>query len=243
MSNRYLAGLDLGQAADFTALLIAERVSGERRRPCYDVRHIQRWPLGTPYPAIVADVVATFARPELARQARLIVDGTGVGRAVVDLFRAERTLRRLVPVAITGGALAAEQADGWWHVPKKELVATVQVLLQQRRLRFAQGLPETALLTGELQSFQVNVTANANETFSAREGQHDDLVLALALACWYGEHEPPHVGFPPSILAGRGVKVPPVGPPRRGRAARGNVTRHEDAASAIAAMQATAHGE
>lgn len=22
-----------------------------------------------------------------------------------------------------------------------------------------------------------------------REGQHDDLVLAVALACWYGEHE------------------------------------------------------
>jgi len=26
-----------------------------------------------------------------------------------------------------------------------------------------------------------------NETFNAREGEHDDLILALALAAWRGE--------------------------------------------------------
>ncbi len=29
--------------------------------------------------------------------------------------------------------------------------------------------------------------SNPNDTYNAREGQHDDLVLALALACWAGE--------------------------------------------------------
>jgi hypothetical protein len=148
MSSLFLAGLDLGQAQDYTALIIAERVREERQRARYDVGYMRRYVLGTPYPQIVADVVATLGRPELARQVRLIVDGTGVGRAVVDLFRAERTLgSRLTPVLITGGALASEQEDHWWHVPKRDLVGVVQVVLQQQRLRFAQALPETALLT------------------------------------------------------------------------------------------------
>ncbi len=37
-------------------------------------------------------------------------------------------------------------------------------------------------------SFQVTVTKAANETFAARsERDHDDLLLAVALAAWWGE--------------------------------------------------------
>jgi hypothetical protein len=39
-----------------------------------------------------------------------------------------------------------------------------------------------------METFQVKVTENRNETFAAwREKDHDDLVLALALIIWYGE--------------------------------------------------------
>jgi hypothetical protein len=34
--------------------------------------------------------------------------------------------------------------------------------------------------------FRVKITAAANETFAAREGAHDDLVLATALPIWLG---------------------------------------------------------
>jgi hypothetical protein len=38
---------------------------------------------------------------------------------------------------------------------------------------------------------QVRIAAAANETFGVwREGQHDDLVLAVALACWWAERSP-----------------------------------------------------
>jgi hypothetical protein len=50
-----------------------------------------------------------------------------------------------------------------------------------------------ATLVRELQNFQVKITAAANETFGVwRDGQHDDLVLAVALASWWGERNPPH---------------------------------------------------
>jgi hypothetical protein len=53
-------------------------------------------------------------------------------------------------------------------------------------LKFAQALPETAILCRELENYRMRITASLVETFNAREGAHDDLVLALA--CWHGEY-------------------------------------------------------
>jgi hypothetical protein len=84
-----------------------------------------------------------------------------------------------------------------WHVPKKELVSTLQVLMQAGRLTIA-NLPERETLVQELLAFRVKVTVSANETFEAwRERDHDDLVLAVALAAWAGEKfGPEEVGRP-----------------------------------------------
>jgi hypothetical protein len=77
-------------------------------------------------------------------------------------------------------------------VPKKDLVGVLQVLLQARRIAVASTLPAAATLVEELLAFQVRVTAAAHETFGAwREGRHDDLVLAVAVAAWAGEHMAP----------------------------------------------------
>jgi hypothetical protein len=73
-------------------------------------------------------------------------------------------------------------------VPKKELVGVLQVMLQARRIKVAPTLPEAATLVRELTTFQVKITPAANEVFGAwREGQHDDLVLAVAIAVWQAE--------------------------------------------------------
>ncbi len=43
-------------------------------------------------------------------------------------------------------------------------------------------------LVNELLNFKVKITVNANDTYGAwREVVRDDLVLALALVCWYAE--------------------------------------------------------
>jgi hypothetical protein len=47
------------------------------------------------------------------------------------------------------------------------------------------------VLRQELLGFEVRITSAGNDTYGAwREGTHDNLVLAVALACWYGEHAP-----------------------------------------------------
>jgi hypothetical protein len=70
-------------------------------------------------------------------------------------------------------------------------VSSVQLLLEQRRLRIAKGLPDAPVLVRELLNFRVTITPSAHETFGAwRENEHDDLVLAVALAAWLAEREP-----------------------------------------------------
>ena len=36
----------------------------------------------------------------------------------------------------------------------------------------------------ELQAFRVTLTAKGRDTYAARSGGHDDLVIAVALAVW-----------------------------------------------------------
>jgi hypothetical protein len=119
------------------------------------------------------------------------VDATGVGRPVCDLFRDARMPCRLVPITITGGLSLTGDGRGGAHVPKKDLVGCAQVLLQARRLRVARELELADVLVQELENFRVRITAAAHEVFGDwREGQHDDLVFALAMAAWVGENWP-----------------------------------------------------
>jgi hypothetical protein len=70
------------------------------------VTHLERVPLGTSYPDVVARVCAVWAA--LAAPPILAVDQSGVGRQTVDQFRlAEPRCAELVPVTITPGAGAA----------------------------------------------------------------------------------------------------------------------------------------
>jgi hypothetical protein len=63
----------------------------------------------------------------------------------------------------------------------------LQVLLTGRRLQVAHG-PEAPQLMRELGTFTVKVSETANESFESwRERDHDDLVLAVALAAWFAE--------------------------------------------------------
>lgn len=178
----FCAGLDLGQSADYTALAILE-VGRE-----YHARHLQRFALGTPYPAIVSQVGAIMQAPALRGRCLLVVDATGVGAPVVDLLFAAGL--PCVAITIHGGD-AVTGAGNAWRVPKRDLVSILQVLLQTGRLKFAAELPEAPILIQELMAFRVTISDAGHDSYAAwREGAHDDLVLAVALALWYCERAP-----------------------------------------------------
>ena len=121
-----------------------------------------------------------------------MIDGTGVGAPVVDQF-----LRRgapLLPVVITGGD-AISYKGRTVRVPKRDLVSALQVLFQNKRLKIAVDIAERDVLLNELMNFSAKITTSAHDTYEAwREGDHDDLVLALAFACWSFERHSPSAG-------------------------------------------------
>jgi hypothetical protein len=147
--------------------------------PIFQVGHLERLPLGTPYPAIIAHVGRLLTK--LPGHPELVIDFTGVGRPVFDMF----VYSGIYPtgVVITGGM--TETRDGrTCFVPKLDLVSRLQALLHEGRLKILRELDEAETLVRELQDFRMEFTAAGHMTFNARSGKHDDLVLALAIAVW-----------------------------------------------------------
>jgi hypothetical protein len=166
----YFIGLDLGQKQDFSAVAVVERAD------CLHVKHLERIPLGTPYAKVVGRVSEMARHPALAGNAAMVVDATGVGAPVVEMLRQVRLPCRVTAVTITGGEHAHGRGEDW-HVPKKDLMAAVQVLLENGELKIHRGLEAAPALVREL----TEIRAQRNKTQS---GEHDDLALAVALACW-----------------------------------------------------------
>ena len=134
----YFVGLDLGQAADYTALAVVERSPWDGVTDAiYSLRHLKRYPLGTAYTDIVPDVERLMNTPPLRGAVTLVVDYSGVGRVLVDMLRRSSIESQIVPVTITGGQTVNEKEDGSRTVPKKDLVTSLQVLFQGRRLKVA----------------------------------------------------------------------------------------------------------
>jgi hypothetical protein len=197
----YYVGLDLGQSQDYTALAVIQKV------PTYDpqtgkhsselhLKHLERYPLKTPYTDIADQVKSLltgdpFTTPVLStgRVAKpiteLIVDKTGVGVAVTDLLK-ERRLN-YIAVTITGlGQKVNRTSTREYSVPKQDLVSALEVPFHNGTLKVAKGLEGWPKLREELLNFRRKQnTRTAHISYEHwRESDHDDLVLAAALACW-----------------------------------------------------------
>jgi hypothetical protein len=183
---RYVLGLDLGQAADFTALAVVEKADG--KPPALAVRHLRRFPPGTTYGAVAAAVAETVRDGGLARPP-LVADLTAVGPGLLPTLRSAVRPAWVTPVVLTAGLDATRGEDAIWRVPKRNLVTALQLLLQERRLRVAPALTDAAVLVRELTAFRAKVTLAETESPDWRERPADDLVLAVALAAWWlAEH-------------------------------------------------------
>jgi hypothetical protein len=204
--RRYVMGVDLGQSFDPTAIAVIEHVTGvldfnpewERHGGCgtipqkpaerMNVRHLERLPLGKSYPSIVEKVRGLLAEDPLCgdahtKPAELLIDETGVGRAVADIFNGAGL--QPIRVSITAGS-ELTCAGAWsWHVAKTVLISTVDAALHTGTLRFADRLHEAAAMREELRDFRRHLSDAGRATYMARAGAHDDLVLAVAIACWW----------------------------------------------------------
>jgi hypothetical protein len=192
----YLA-LDLGQAHDPSAIVLVERRMRNAKTPVYLVRGALRLPLGTPYPEVVVRVRKILESYEVAGKCSVVVDATGVGAPVVDMLRSALTGLRhgnaeIMAVTMTAGEQATEGRSSFgilrWNVPKRDLMSGVQLLLERGELRIAKELREAGQLIKELLDIRAKTKSTGRVRMGADGcGEHDDLAIALALACWRGQ--------------------------------------------------------
>lgn len=181
----YFIGLDCGQAQDYSALSILRR-QGSR----YDVVHLERLPLDMPYPKQIEYLFQLMHRKPLDKANKVLaIDYTGVGRPVVDLAQ-DRGLHP-IGIAITGGNNTNWNEDkSRASVPKRDLIAGLQIVAQNDRLKVANSLKFGPTLAEELQNFKVKIDPKtAHDSYGSwREGSHDDLILATAIGLWVAEY-------------------------------------------------------
>jgi hypothetical protein len=180
LAGEFTVGVDLGQSFDPTAIAIVRKIEDGSGRPIFQVGHLERLPLQTLYPHVVAHVGNLMQRLR-SPSVELVIDSTGVGRAVADMF----TVAGLPTINVTivaGDAISSEGLN--FRVPKITLVSRIQAALHSGVLRIHKHLAEAPTLVEELQSFRAQVSDVGHWRFGARSGKHDDLVLAAAVALW-----------------------------------------------------------
>ena len=154
------------EVPNFTDVL---RGAGFRRR--YAVRQVERVALGTPYTEVVARAKRVVEQvTALKASCVLVVDESGPGVPVVEMMRELGMGCTLYPYTITSGQVASGNS-----VPQAELVTKLQLMLERGDLEIAVGCRHGEELARELVHLQLSGKA---------AGENDDLVMALALACW-----------------------------------------------------------
>lgn len=159
---------------------------------------------GLTYPKM-ADRVADICRlAPLSKSSQLVMDGTGVGEAMFDLFR-ERDLDpikvvytgggRVTPVyeteaktfPLSSGGLKPLRRMVEVRVPKPELVDAGRRMVQDEdRVAVAPGIAHRDAFMRQLLAFKRFLDERGSQTFDTEDRiEHDDLTNAFLLASWY----------------------------------------------------------
>jgi hypothetical protein len=199
--DEWIVGLDVGQSIDPSAIcalnykvIPGEHVRDEKNRVLrqtkierFLVRHLERLPLGMPYPQQIEHVANLLGREPLVG-ATFALDFTGCGRPVADQF--ERAGLRPQKILITAGNEVTLNGGDTHHVPKGFLVSGLESRMHSGELKIAADLMESAALKDELRDFGRKVSESGRVTYNARSGAHDDLILAICIALFIATNRP-----------------------------------------------------
>lgn len=199
---KYCIGLDLGQQNDYTVLSIME-VSISKSFVCsYVLRYVKRYPLKTNYDLMVNDIVSTITGRGIQGESVFVLDYSGVGRPVFDLF----THTGLSPIGVTivGGQTSRWTAAASANVAKREIVSCLQVVFQNKRFKIPSDLPLLSEVKKEFLNFKAMAKRRTSGVkFEARgAGIHDDIVMSIGVALWYVEGKT-RAGSRLKIIGGR----------------------------------------
>jgi hypothetical protein len=192
-SKRYVAS-DFGQCHDHSSIAIVEKSAwytgpvshvdfSRRIEERYSVSFLERFNLGTPYLAVIERISQVVRRLGLDALVEFAADATGAGLPLVELIKRQNLRCNFRPIVITSGDSESRDGD-FFHVPKSHLLTALVLQFEEGRLRIASDLQHAETLVQELAGLRIKVSRAGNDLFVHQHGEHDDLVLAVALANW-----------------------------------------------------------
>jgi hypothetical protein len=185
-------GIDLGRDSDHSAIAVASvfrRVGAAvdpytGARPVtwqLEVSHLEQVPKSVEYTTVMDRIGRTVRRlghqtPYGYKQPSIQValDAAGPGSIGAELIRKQQLSISLYPIIITGGEESHALKSGSTSVPRKELLHTLRILVESGALNFSHSLRHRERLVRECAGVKASGTS----------ADHDDLVIAVALAAW-----------------------------------------------------------
>lgn len=213
--KQYLIIVDPGKKRDPAAVMVMRDnikiVNGassinipDKKQHFYEIVLIDKF-VNTKYTDLVRNVCALSGHRDLKNNSELLVDGTGVGEAVIDIMR-EQYLTP-IPIVFTGGGDVHEKYADFGSVfsnkqsgkmrgaqvlkeicvPRDDLVMAGQVVSQQGRIGIVPTLKFAEDFRRQLMGFKgdPNKVAKKMKYEAESDDVHDDLIVCYLMGAWY----------------------------------------------------------
>jgi phage FluMu gp28-like protein len=173
LSGKYFAGLDLGKQIDYSVLAVVQLTDENHVR----LVHKRQFPLGTPYPEVIAYTARTH---QVFNLEGIYVDKTGIGDAIVD--------------ELNGIEISSVEGVFFTDAEKENILTYLKLLMEKKQLRIQGGDKQLIAQINE-QQYEYLKPNTAQERihlkFQHPRGRHDDQLFALALACYASKEAEP----------------------------------------------------
>ena len=188
-----ILSLSLGSGGTPTGLAVVEPklaarksdkeagAAGHDRDVTFEVIWLERFGAERRYPAIIGRVAEIIAARQPDQRYTLLMDITATGRPPLKLFEDHGQYPRAMQIV---AGTEETYTGGVQSMPRRDMVSVVQVLLQSNRLQVAADLEYARDLLAGLQAFDPSPPPAGQATH-----RNEDLVRAVALACWWGNRQ------------------------------------------------------
>lgn len=150
--QRYVLGVDLARKRDYTVIIVMD--SARHRVVYFERFNSMSWAVQK---SRIVEVANRY------NHARVFMDGTGLGDPIVGDVRN-------AGINVEGFIISNKS--------KQELIEKLRADIEFQRISF----PNHPVMIRELRNYEYEINSNGNIKYSAPPGQHDDTVIALALA-------------------------------------------------------------